>query len=817
MKNEFEHLTFSLLILLIFSTLSGEVIKSDPNNLVPLTSIDGIEITSSNFGNKLKTISDSFDSGEIVIEGDDSGDYLINFENLNSYFIPQEPQVPYKNYRIEIEGNFDISDITFAQQSKCYKSNFDFLIRSNGKITENEGNINIDRSAKNETYYSNSFYPGKWITFDYGFDGKYTIVYIKLFPFHWNPVQKKIINMYGDFELAIFGTKKKTFVGTRRNNIEVSTDNHIIITPGEFKTVVDSIALYHTNQGVSTSVIELETITESYEPAENPELIGISSISNPEIINYDYTIAKKIVSYLRDVDVHPKLELVTIVGNGVKVPTSYYVSLSNTNYTYVSWIPTDQFYSSPDYDWIDNYGLARIPVETINDLSNYYHKLLRWNSSPKDKWKTKVSLSGGCPFDKIYLYGELSCNLLLTNDLLNGFDVDKYYNTNGKFKSNEVLNHISNDDFFIDFTYAHDSGNNLHFDDGSKITVDDLQNLSAKDNNGIFLGMSCINGAYDSKVFQTPFIEDKSYGEGLICSKGGGIAYIGGSRSLTGIPSFDLKNGQLYNTRHSLNLSLFYFFFEAYREAMTDNDRMLGSLVKKLKDKYIDYYGVHNFILDKLERMSFLSSAALLLPEPPTNYASGESPDVRLKNGTNEVQGYQTIHLNATDTPKYTISDDLNYNVLPIMLTADDVNLLNFETYEDFYANRNFTIDNIGDNQKVLLRVEGEDKKEIWHYSLIIRDEVGIDDNIENSFTLYQNYPNPFNPETSIMFILPMESIVKLSIYNISGSKIYEKSIKALSGLNNFIFNGENLSSGQYFYKIETDNFSDIKKMILLK
>ncbi|MBN1968724.1 MAG: T9SS type A sorting domain-containing protein [Candidatus Delongbacteria bacterium] len=91
------------------------------------------------------------------------------------------------------------------------------------------------------------------------------------------------------------------------------------------------------------------------------------------------------------------------------------------------------------------------------------------------------------------------------------------------------------------------------------------------------------------------------------------------------------------------------------------------------------------------------------------------------------------------------------------------------------------------------------------------------EDNIVSSFELFQNYPNPFNPTTTINFSLPNNADVKLTVFNINGSKIIEKNIRGISGVNSFNFDGNGLSSGQYFYRIDTKDFSRTRKMILLK
>jgi hypothetical protein len=89
---------------------------------------------------------------------------------------------------------------------------------------------------------------------------------------------------------------------------------------------------------------------------------------------------------------------------------------------------------------------------------------------------------------------------------------------------------------------------------------------------------------------------------------------------------------------------------------------------------------------------------------------------------------------------------------------------------------------------------------------------------IPKHFELLQNFPNPFNPSTKIKFALPEKVKVTLSLYSILGEKIEELIDSDLdAGYHEIEFNASNLSSGIYFYKIETSNYSVVKKMILLK
>ncbi len=87
-----------------------------------------------------------------------------------------------------------------------------------------------------------------------------------------------------------------------------------------------------------------------------------------------------------------------------------------------------------------------------------------------------------------------------------------------------------------------------------------------------------------------------------------------------------------------------------------------------------------------------------------------------------------------------------------------------------------------------------------------------------NKFALMQNYPNPFNSNTIINYSLPSITFVRLTLYNNLGEEVKELVREEQSaGIYEHLLNAEDLPSGVYFYKLTTNNFTNTKKMILIK
>ena len=128
--------------------------------------------------------------------------------------------------------------------------------------------------------------------------------------------------------------------------------------------------------------------------------------------------------------------------------------------------------------------------------------------------------------------------------------------------------------------------------------------------------------------------------------------------------------------------------------------------------------------------------------------------------------------------------------------------------------NYSYVDKSVGQSGNYYYKLKQIDNDGSFKYSSIAEADV----NSPSVFSLNQNYPNPFNPSTIISYSLPMASNVKLIVYNAIGQpvRVLENGFKN-AGSYNISFNASEISSGIYFYKIEAGQFSQIRKMILVK
>ncbi len=178
--------------------------------------------------------------------------------------------------------------------------------------------------------------------------------------------------------------------------------------------------------------------------------------------------------------------------------------------------------------------------------------------------------------------------------------------------------------------------------------------------------------------------------------------------------------------------------------------------------------------------------------------------------------GYRTdIRHNAT-TYSYYVYEGFNLDQI-VISPKDSVKIIFYmpdlcpicsgsmlENFEDTVH----IVNNSLNNNKALIYVRGQGFTDV-------KDEKEF---IKNIFTLEQNYPNPFNPTTKINFTTHKPGNIKLSISNVLGKEVITllDSYKA-AGTYTIDFNSKDLSSGVYFYKLSSGNYSLIKKMLIIK
>ena len=177
------------------------------------------------------------------------------------------------------------------------------------------------------------------------------------------------------------------------------------------------------------------------------------------------------------------------------------------------------------------------------------------------------------------------------------------------------------------------------------------------------------------------------------------------------------------------------------------------------------------------------------------------------------------------------VNKEIVYNLQPAKTFKKAIGVeLSFanETYQEVYKLSLFVFDN-GEWKPVQSKVNKKNKTVTASLTTLGKVKLGIDANkkeeldLPQTFALIQNYPNPFNPSTIIAFHLPEDCDITVEIYNMLGAKITTlRSGFTAAGRYSVTWNGMNdakvqVPSGIYLYRLKTNKFDQVRKMILLK
>jgi len=563
------------------------------------------------------------------------------------------------------------------------------------------------------TYSLDEYFPGEIATYSTGKDNESLSVYIRVFPVQYIPKRKQAI-LVTDATIKVYYSPAAS-QGKASTGLAADPAECVIICPASLMSAAELLKDFHVGEeSVSTSVLTTQDIDANYAPAPNPPYSGYKDNypGKENIVGYDYELAKKIVSYLRDQAAHPNLKYVTLLGDGELVPPSYYINESGWQW-YHHWIPTDFLYTSPDYDYVPNYCVGRLPVSDAAEAASIVSKIQSWHSSLSWDWFKRASVCGGRPFGTILYYGELSTADLVNEDVFNGMEVGKYYHTDGTFDVADVAPLLSTEDSGLFYHVNHGDGVNM-FCQTNDIDASDVMSYPINPKVPVMVSVACINGAYDTDLTNFggwPDFPDlpypTSFGESILLSEAGGIAYVGGSRLNYGDWDISYDQGRLVAQHYFMN-DILNSVFRSYHAGTSRLGEMTCDALR--------YYAQNNDMGDREHRETVFG--LVLLGDPVLTLPTQQSGP-----------SYQRPHLTAVDPTGYSdegvprYEDWVPEQSISVVSTSDSatVDAKSIYTWRDAIVTRvsaaappltcNFTPTDCG---YYLVRSSAADGKEGW-------------------------------------------------------------------------------------------------------
>ncbi|MCD4745947.1 MAG: hypothetical protein K8R58_06580, partial [Bacteroidales bacterium] len=355
-------------------------------------------------------------------------------------------------------------------------------------------------------------------------------------------------------------------------------------------------------------------------------------------------LAKQIVSFLRDTDAHPNLQSITLFGDALIVPTSYYFNINHYD-PFSNWIPSDFFYASPDYDMIPNFQVGRLPASDATEADWIVQKYENWKTNLDESWFNNVRLFAGSPYEEKFLQAELATIETINNHYLSGLNIEKNFHSNGLETPQKLLSHFSDDNTGVLFCSGHGSGYGFALTNG-QITYNDIVNMAPSTNYPVLIMSSCLNGAFDFEYMNYGATE--SFAEGVLFAEAGSIVYFGATRVAHG------RNYHFFNPNGELIISqavhIQRMLYNNISKAWSEGNLQFGEIYQEALNEYMLYFNSQD-ILDYVTMYEFI-----LLGDPVFSILS-QNPGVQYDNITFEVEPEPYVPGFSLDEPVYYFTD----------------------------------------------------------------------------------------------------------------------------------------------------------------
>lgn len=492
---------------------------------------------------RTETLTFQMDAQSCSIYATTKGYDYLKVGNLLPEACPGQPLLAMKTFRVELDRETEILGLEVVE----------------GMFREIKAELNLipanqvggakprEVIADDKIYSSDALFPGRLVSMDYGVDNQHRYVFVHLFPVQYTPAKKKAVLLtQATLKLSYRFRSPEDASGQATPYQRMQSDQArgltteaqcIVLCPAALQEQAEKLSKFHaTQEGIISAVMTTEAIGQAYAPAEDPPLDGYQNAKLDgwdRIRHYDYALAKKIIAYLRDQPAHPRLVYVTILGDALLIPPSFYyywlpdtvgLFIRGDSEVHAEWVPTDLFYASPDYDWVCNYRVGRLSVNDANEAAHVVDKVVRWYANADWSWFRNVQFAGGMEME-----GQAA--LAQKQGLLEGLNVKTYFDCDDRAERVFLEPALTARDTGIFCLCSHGSISSLGFSASQSFTSDDLLHYAPRIKVPVIIAFGCNAGAFDLDLMEGLGTRSPhSFGEAVLKSPGAGIAFFGNTR-----------------------------------------------------------------------------------------------------------------------------------------------------------------------------------------------------------------------------------------------------------------------------------------------
>ncbi len=576
------------------------------------------------------------------------------------------------------------------------------------------------------------------------------------------------------------------------------TTQYVIITNQNLKDSFAKLASYKNETGISTEIKLIEDILAEYTGRDDAEKLR-------EYLKVFYADGGQFVLFGGDETVLPIRYTYHNIAYGAiplenqQVSDLYFGDLTG------DWnADNDSVWGEKYTDSVDltpELFVGRLPFNKVSEVTDYISKLIQYETNQKQIDLSYLEKSFFFSSDQMRDYGSVGQHGLIADALPNYFIVDT---TNGVEQSagndlnptnasSKALESVISEGFGIVNIIAHGSSmtfevrtSNYNEWPKSYFTTDTsltgsgiVSNFEANDKVSLYISLGCDNGAFD--LDQPPYNHpNPNMVQTLLAQKNSGAV------------------GFVANTRWGW-VSSSHLLQKRFLEYLFANENQPAVLsLYQMRDDYYYYrdlvYGINYF-------------------GDPTMIVYTKKPE----------QIELSIQLQQTGMSVNTTTGNTGLENTIILLSENSTVVGEYSTDNNGNAVIDYQFD-ITSNYKFSAVKDGytiSQKEFIPSIATDIEDENNL--SLPTSFSLGQNYPNPFNPSTRITLSLPKRIELTLQIFNVLGQNVKTLADGSYSaGTHTFEWDGKDKfgnhsATGIYFYRIETSEYNEVKKMLLLQ
>ncbi|MFH1998482.1 MAG: C25 family cysteine peptidase [Planctomycetota bacterium] len=531
----------------------------------------------------------SFHSEKLALHPQAEKGCLPLLEDCGMLDLPGAPSLPVYAVKIPLQDGYQVTGIKTRNGSLCEVEPFFDIAPAPELCLWEPGARKPEWKRDPALYESRAFFPGRLYDLDQGQGMDGTFAYLKIYPLQYRPSEGKLV-LAEDLQVELICSPKPELRSHSRGGVDF-LEPSLILCPEALVPQADRLAALHLAWGRPTKVLSLDYVKNLYAPAEDPADAGYK---NPDlsdwdkITGYDYDLALRIVSMMRDAVNHPNLESVTLLGDAALVPPSYYFWFDYGD-PVGSWMPSDIYFESPDYDLSPDYLLGRISVSDAAEAELYLDKVEGWVAATSPSWSHKVTAGGGIPFGTNIYMGELIQSHYFNQGVYEGLEPTVQYFSEDTFTKTEGRKVLTNGEQGFYLHIGHGSGNGLFYDDGG-ISATELSGYTPRSDLPIIISVSCMNGAFDSDLINMGF--SRSFAEAVLISPAAGICYIGGARSNSGDTQYHIENSKVIMDDQTYMIAMLGYAMQGY-DSQTER---ISELIQAGRIRYLAEKGVqgHN-------------------------------------------------------------------------------------------------------------------------------------------------------------------------------------------------------------------------------